>query len=219
MTPAGSSERPSSVKARRAPASIRTRPDAPQREGDPQLAARETLAPCPHRRPHRIAGDRVPDDVGQIGRCDHHPHARPGGDLGRLQLARHSAAAPPRTGTTGDGFERGVDLDDLLDQRRLLVETGIGGEQPGRVGQHEQQLGADEVRDECREPVVVAVSDLVVGDGVVLVDHRDDTELEQPTERLAGVEVLRPVPEVVGREQHLSGDEVVLSRGSRRCAP
>ena len=67
------------------------------------------------------------------------------------------------------------------------------------------------MRDERGEPVVVAVADLVVGDGVVLVHHRHHAELEQSPERLARVQVLRPLPEVVRRQQHLPGDEVVLA--------
>ena len=68
--------------------------------------------------------------------------------------------------------------------------AGIGGEQPGGVGEQHEQVGAHEVRHQRGEPVVVAVADLVVGDGVVLVDHRDDPEVEQPAQRLAGVQVL-----------------------------
>ena len=48
-----------------------------------------------------------------------------------------------------------------------------------------------QVRDERGEPVVVAVADLVVGDGVVLVDDRQHAEVEQALQRLAGVQVLR----------------------------
>ena len=59
------------------------------------------------------------------------------------------------------------------------------------------------------EPVVVAVADLVVGDGVVLVDDRHDAEVEQAPQRLARVEVLRAHAEVVGREQHLPGEQPV----------
>ena len=70
------------------------------------------------------------------------------------------------------------------------VEAGIGGEQPGRVGEQHEQVGADEVGDQRGEAVVVAEADLVVGDGVVLVDDRHDAELEQAQQRAAGVQVL-----------------------------
>ena len=64
---------------------------------------------------------------------------------------------------------------------------------------------------ERRDPVVVAVAVLVVGDRVVLVDDRHAAELEQPHERLAGVQVLLAVDEVVRVEQHLRGDDAVAA--------
>ena len=70
------------------------------------------------------------------------------------------------------------------------VEPGVGGEQAGRVGEQHEQVGVDQVGDEGGEPVVVAEADLVVGDGVVLVDDGHHAELEQPGERAAGVQVL-----------------------------
>ena len=82
---------------------------------------------------------------------------------------------------------------------------------PGGVGEQHEQVGAHQVRHERGEAVVVAVADLVVGDGVVLVDDRQHAEVEQPPQRLARVQVLRAVHEVVRREQHLAGDEAVLA--------
>ena len=79
---------------------------------------------------------------------------------------------PTRAGPAGHRLEALVDLDDLLDERGRRVEAGIGGEQPRRVGEQHQQVGADEVGDEGGDAVVVAEADLVVGDGVVLVDDR-----------------------------------------------
>ena len=79
---------------------------------------------------------------------------------------------------------------------------------PVGVGEEDEDLGAHQMGDERGEPVVVAVADLVVGDGVVLVDDRDDTEVEEPAEGLSGVEVLGALPEVVGGEEHLAGDEL-----------
>ena len=63
--------------------------------------------------------------------------------------------------------------------------------------------------DQRGEAVVVAEADLVVGDGVVLVDDRHHAEVEQAPQRLARVQVLRAHAEVVRREQHLAGDEPV----------
>ena len=71
------------------------------------------------------------------------------------------------------------------------VEARVGGEQAGRVGEQHEQVGADQVGDERGEPVVVAEADLVVGDGVVLVDDRDDTRARAAAASVAaGVQVL-----------------------------
>ena len=63
--------------------------------------------------------------------------------------------------------------------------------------------------NERGEAVVVAEADLVIGDGVVLVDHGHDAEGEQALERLAGVEVLLTVPEVERSQQDLARNEAV----------
>ena len=62
-----------------------------------------------------------------------------------LAAATFDAMPPlPRAvpGAAGQRLERVVDLDDLLDERRRRVEAGVGGEQPGRVGEQHEQVGA-----------------------------------------------------------------------------
>ena len=63
------------------------------------------------------------------------------------------------------------------------------------------------MRHESGDPVVVAVSKFVVGDRIIFVDDWHTTEFQQPTERLAGVQVLGPIDEVMRVEQHLSADQ------------
>ena len=70
------------------------------------------------------------------------------------------------------------------------VEPRIGVHQPGRVGEQDQQIGADELGHQRGDAVVVAEADLVVGDRVVLVDDRHDAELEQALDGGPGVQVL-----------------------------
>ena len=151
------------------------------------------------------------------GRRDHDPHTRPRRDLRRRELARHAAAPARGAGAAGDALERGVDFDDLLDQRRVFVLLRVRGEEPGGVGEHHQRVRMEQVGDERGEEVVVAVADLVVGDRVVLVHDRQHAEVEQALQRLARVEVLTAVHEVVRREQHLAADDVV--RGEDRVQP
>ncbi len=71
------------------------------------------------------------------------------------------------------------------------VTARVGGVEAVHVGQQHEHVGAHAVGDERGDPVVVAVTDLVVGDGVVLVDDRHDAEFEQPGRALREVEVLR----------------------------
>ena len=71
-------------------------------------------------------------------------------------------------------------------------------------------VGAQQMRDERGEPIVVAVADLVVGDGVVLVDdlaaHRDRATAAASPARASTA----AVREVVRREQDLTGDDIVF---------
>ena len=66
------------------------------------------------------------------------------------------------------------------------------------------------MRHKRRQAVVVAIADLVGGDGVVLVDDRDGAEGEQAGQGPPGVQVLAAIDEVVGYEQRLRGHEAVL---------
>ncbi len=102
-----------------------------------------------------------------------------------------------------------VDLDDLLDQRRARVEPGVGGEHAGGVGQQHEDVGIDEVSHQRRQAVVVTEADLVVGDGVVLVDDGYDPELEQAPQSAPRLEVLASLHEVERGDEHLAGDQIV----------
>ena len=81
------------------------------------------------------------------------------------------------------------------------------------VGQQDQRVGPRDVRDEGREPVVVAEADLLGGDRVVLVDDRQHAERQQPVDRLLGVPVVAAPREVVGGEQHLADGDPVRGEG------
>ena len=78
-----------------------------------------------------------------------------------------------------------------------------------------QRVGADQVRHKGGEPVVVAEADLVRGHGVVLVDHGDDAEVQQPVQRAEGVGVLAAAHEVLGGQEHLADGDAVGAEGVR----
>ena len=97
------------------------------------------------------------------------------------------------------------------------VEPGIGGEQPGRVGEQHQQVGADEVGDQGGEAVVVAEADLVVGDGVVLVDDRAPRRARAGARACArACRYCWRIMKSSGRQQHLAADQAVRGQGARR---
>ena len=153
-------------------------------KGDPELSGGQARkAGLDDRADPGRARQRVPQHVGPLGRGDHDPDARPGCDLRGRQLGGHTSAPPVRARAAGQG-EHLVDLTHLFDERSLLVEARVRREQAGRIGEQHQQVGLEQVRHEGGQPVVVAEADFVVGDGVVLVDDRDYTEVEQDAERL-----------------------------------
>ena len=81
--------------------------------------------------------------------------------------------------------------------------SGSRAVEPVDVGQQDQQPRLEQQRDLGGEEVVVAEADLVGRGGVVLVDHRHHPPLDQPPQRLAGVEVVGPGGDVGSGQQHL----------------
>jgi hypothetical protein len=69
------------------------------------------------------------------------------------------------------------------------------------------------VGDQRGQPVVVAEADLLGRDRVVLVDHRDHAEREQPLQGAVRVAVVRPADQVVGGQQHLADDQAGAGEG------
>ena len=93
---------------------------------------------------------------------------------------------------------------------------GSAVKQSGGVGEQHEVRRAHQVGHERREPVVVPETDLLVGDGVVLVHDGDDAELRERLERAARVQVLAAVREVERSEQHLT-DRHAHARRTRRA--
>ena len=132
-----------------------------------------------------------------------------GRDLAGLDLGHHAAARQLGAGRAGHALDLGRDA---LDQR-----NEIGGHARLRrrvveavdVGQQHQQVGARHGGDARREPVVVAVADLVGGDGVVLVDHRHAAPFEQLADGRARIEIAAALLGVAQGEQDLSGRDAV----------
>jgi hypothetical protein len=116
----------------------------------------------------------------------------PGHARGR-QLRCHAPAADAGPAGARDLDEVGVEGGHLLDQRGRGVEARVGGQQPFGVGQQHEVRGPDQVRHQRGQPIVVTEADLLVGDGVVLVDDRHDVKAPQRLEGPSRVEVLAAV--------------------------
>ena len=82
-------------------------------------------------------------------------------------------------------------------RRAVGSRRGIAGVEPVHVGEQDQEVGVDQMRDEGGEIVVVADLDLVHGHRVVLVDDGQDAEVEEREERVARVEVARAIADVL----------------------
>ena len=162
--------------ARRAPSSTTTRARRAHREGDPQLAGTRAAgrAACTTVPTPGTPGHRVGQDVGR-GRRRRSPPARltrrPSWPRRPWTPCRRSPARSRCRRPRASSSWSNSTISSMSDADG--VEPGVGGEQAGRVGEQHQQVGADQVGDERGQAVVVAEADLVVGDGVVLVDDRD----------------------------------------------
>ena len=181
-----------SSSARRAPASTTTTPVAGSAKAIHSLRAASrfergcTTVPTPET--PRTASCRTPSRSAAAitVRTPDHAAMRAAASFDAIPPLPRAEPAPPDRHLP----QRPVDLEDLLDQRRFRVEARIGGEDAGGVGEEHQQVGADEVREEGGDAVVVAEAQAGVGQRVVLVDDRHHAQLQQAPQRGLGLQVL-----------------------------
>ena len=83
------------------------------------------------------------------------------------------------------------------------VGCGVGRVQAIDIGQQDQCVCHDELRDAGSEAVVVPVADLFRCDRIVLIDNGNDTAIDQAPESAARVQEATPILCVFGREQDL----------------
>ena len=133
-----------------------------------------------------------------------HPHAAGGGDPGCGDLGTHSAGAPAAAAAraTPDLLQFG-EIAHLVDRTGLGVVAGITRIQAIDIGEQHQLLGADRHGHQGGEGVVVAETQLVGGEGVVLVHDRHHAPGQQLFEGAAGVLVAAAGGQVATGEQHL----------------
>ncbi len=151
----------------------------------------------------RLALEHLAQPAPHLPRGHHAARAELGRLRGGADLRRHPAGAHGRARAAGEREQLGGELGHVRDQLRLGVLARVGVEEPLDVGEHDEQLGGDEPRDQPGQGVVVAELELVDRDGVVLVDDRHHPFREQPLEDVARVEVAAAVLDVVVGEQDL----------------
>ncbi len=121
----------------------------------------------------------------------------------RAQLGLHAATPQRAASPARYRIQRRVVGTRLADQIGIGIAARIGVEHAVTVGQDHQQIGLDQVGDQRRQRVVVAEADLVGDDGVVLVDHRHDIQIEQCPQGAAGVEIALAIGQVVMGDENL----------------
>src|SRR5690606_36086169 len=145
-----------------------------------------------------------PDDIAGLARPpDEGRHAAAHRDARRFDLRAHPPGADQRPGAA-------LDIDDLLRYRRdaldsfgARIDARVLRIETVRVGEAQEPLRLDEIRDEGRQVVVVAELQPFDGYGVVLVNDRDDLLLQQLFDRHRGVLNAEPVGEVEAGQQNL----------------
>ncbi len=184
--------------------------DGGQAERDPQLSCAESGGSWCHPGSDVFSGDGTSHGFRVICRRYNGRDARVGGHSGCCNLRGNTA----RTVDTGAApppqlIEDLIGVPDRAEQLRLGDQPGIMGIEAGRVGEYDQQSRTDKVGDDGSQSVVVAESEFVDDDGVVLVDDGNNTQFEQAVEGGTRVEVRLAACQNVASQEHLADHKVV----------
>src|SRR5574343_1098179 len=102
-----------------------------------------------------------------------------GGTLGRPYFGDHAAGADVCATAASHTFVTLVAGRALADQGGAGVFARVGGVETLLIGQDNQGVGFNEVGDQRAQRVIVTKTDLVRGAGVIVVDDRQDAQIEQ----------------------------------------
>ena len=205
---------PASTSALRAPASTRMTPLPRAAAASHPLRAESRSASRAKTVPTRSPASSARSAPGRTAGEERRRDALGGEPAGGLHLGDHAADAALRPGATGRPLDLAGDAGHVVQQGRARL-GGAPVVEPVHVGEHRDEVRLDAAGDEAGQGVVVAHLDLVHRDGVVLVHHRDDAEVEEPLERAPRVEEAGARGEVVGGEEHLRDGAAV--RAERRA--
>ena len=141
--------------------------------------------------------------------CNHGRCARACGTLGCQNFGQHPALADAGARTTRHGFQFHVTRLRFVHKLCVWITARIGRVEPFLIGQDNQRISIHQVRNKCTQSVVVTKLDFIVDHGVVFVDDRHYTQLQQGQQRRARIEITLPIRQVSVRQQHLSAANVV----------
>mmetsp|Transcript_53734 Transcript_53734/g.126549 ORF Transcript_53734/g.126549 Transcript_53734/m.126549 type:complete len:235 (-) Transcript_53734:393-1097(-) len=161
------------------------------------------------RRANGLAGRKPQQHIGLSPPSDDRAGAATGCPLGCQDLGQHAAPADARARAARHALQLGITRLRVVDEARLRVLARVCRVQAALVGEDHQHIGLDEIGHQGPQRVVVAELDLVVDDGVVLVDDRQHTVGHQSQQRRAGIEVALTVRQVGMCEQHLGAVQAV----------
>ncbi|MCY1173178.1 hypothetical protein D9M73_133320 [compost metagenome] len=128
----------------------------------------------------------------------------------RTQLGLHTATPQRPARTARHCIERRIIGTRFVNQLGIRIVARISIEHAVAIRQDHQQVRLDQVRHQRRQGVVVAKTDFVGDHGVILVDHRDNLQLDQRTQGAAGVQVALAVGQVVVSQENLRGMPAML---------
>ena len=216
-----------STSARRAPASTMIRPfGRPARTRSRACGSASRCARGANDVPTGLPGERVGHDTRRPRptrsptRTPDHAAIFAAASLLAMPPLPRSVPAPPATVSSAASTSTISSMSDASSSCR-----GSAVNTPAGVGEHQQRVGAEQVRDERGEPVVVAVADLVVGDVSFSLTIGSTPRSSRRCSVSRAWRYWTAVHEVVRREQHLAGDDVVRAeqiafiRSSRRGWP
>ena len=159
---------------------------------------------------HGLALGDVVQHLRVLAVGDDHVAALGGGHLGGPQLRCHASGGQVAALLPGQGQDLRRDLLHHGDEPGTGVPAGVGGIQPLNVAEQHQQVGLGRAGHNGPQGVVVAHLDLLGGDGVVLIDDGQGTQLQQAGHGIFKVPPPVGVVHVLPGEQDLGHRVVIL---------
>ncbi|MNF64007.1 hypothetical protein D3C84_457270 [compost metagenome] len=130
----------------------------------------------------------------------------------RTQLGLHAATPQCATRTASHRIQRRIIGTRLVNQLGIRIVARISIEHAVTISENHQQISLDQVGHQRRQGVVVTETDFVSDHRIVLVDHRNDLELDQRAQGTTRIEVTLAVGQVVMSQENLRRVPAMLGK-------